>query len=149
MTVTENISLLKRWYREVWAEGKNETVHEILAADAVLTGQRGAQVTIHGPSEFCTFADEIRRAFPNTELTVEEVFGVDDKVVARWSATMTHSGEGMGEPTGKPVRITGMTIARFRDGKIVEGWDSWDQLGMLEQIGAVSVPRAEILAKTA
>lgn len=149
MTPSENISLLKRWYREVWAEGKNKTVYELLASDAVLTGQRGPQTTIHGPAEFCAFADEIRRAFPDTELVVEDAFAVDDKVAVRWSATMTHSGEGMGKPTGRPVRITGITIARFVDGKIVEGWDSWDQLGMLEQIGAYTAPKPEILAKTA
>jgi hypothetical protein len=29
-----------------------------------------------------------------------------------------------------------MTIVRIENGKIVEGWDNWDRLGMLERIGA-------------
>ena len=149
MTPAENISLLKRWFREVWDEGKNDTIYEMLAPNAVLTGQRGAQVTIHGPAAFAAFADDIRRSFPDTQVAVEDAFAVDDKVAVRWSATMTHTGEGMGTPTGKPVRITGISIARFVDGKIVEGWDSWDQLGMLEQIGAYVAPSQENLAKTA
>lgn len=149
MTPAENISLLKRWYREVWGEGKNETIYELLAADAVLTGQRGPEAKIHGPAEFADFADEIRRTFSNIELVVEDAFGVDDKVVARWSGMMTHSGEGMGTPSGKPVRITGITIARIVDGKVVAGWDNWDRLGMLEQIGAYAAPPTEILANTA
>lgn len=149
MTPYENISLLKRWYREVWSEGKNETIYELLAPDAVLTGQRGPQITIHGPAEFVAFADEIRNAFSNIVLVVEDAFAVDDKVAARWSATMTHSGEGMGKPTGRSVHITGTTIARIVDGKVVAGWDHWDQLGMLEQIGAYTAPKSEILGKTA
>ncbi|SRR5579872_3024969 len=150
MTTPENIALLKRWYREVWREGKNETIHELLAADAVVRGQTGPDAEIHGPAEFAKFAEQIRRAFPDTDVVVEDAFGVDDKVAVRWSATMTHLGDGVGVPaTGKKVRITGMTIARFVDGKIVEGWDNWDKLAMLEQIGAYAAPETPILAKTA
>jgi len=59
----------------------------------------------------------------------------------RWSATMTHTGEAPGLPaTGQTVRSRGITIARIADGKIVEGWDNWDELGMLEQIGAFKRP---------
>ena len=150
MTTSENVALLERWYREVWREGKNETIYELLAADAVVSGQTGPDAEIHGPAEFAKFADQIRSAFPDTDVVVEDAFGVDDKVAVRWSATMTHLGDGVGVPaTGKKVRITGMTIARIVDGKIVEGWDNWDKLAMLEQIGAYAAPDAPILAKTA
>jgi len=47
------------------------------------------------------------------------------------------------------VRSRGISIARFAKGKIVKGWDNWDQLGMLEQIGAYTAPEAVILAKSA
>jgi steroid delta-isomerase-like uncharacterized protein len=150
MTTLENISLIKRWFREVWLEGKNETIYELLAPDAVLSGQTGAQEEIHGPKEFAAFADRIRNAFPDTDIVVEDVFGTDDKVAVRWSAKMIHKGDGLGVPaTGKEVRITGMSIARIVNGKIVEGWDNWDRLAMLEQIGAYRPPEAVILAKSA
>jgi predicted ester cyclase len=62
---------------------------------------------------------------------------------------MTHLGDHLGMPaTGKPVRITGMTITRIAGKQIVEGWDNWDQLGMLKQIGAYA-PREAALLKTA
>jgi steroid delta-isomerase-like uncharacterized protein len=150
MTTSDNISLMERWYREVWRESKNETIYELLAPNAVLTGTNGPKEQIHGPKEFAAFAEQIRSAFSATEIVVEDSFGVDDKVVARWSATMTHYGNGLGVPaTGKQVRITGTSIARIENGKIVEGWDNWDRLAMLEQIGAYSPPEAVILAKTA
>jgi steroid delta-isomerase-like uncharacterized protein len=140
MSVEDNISLMRRWYREVWREGKNQTIHELLASDALLSGP---QQEIRGPEGFVAFAEQIRSAFPDTDLTIEDIFGVDDKVAIRWVATGTHQGEGLGvPPSSRPVRIPGSTIVRIAKGKIVEGWDHWDRLGMLEQIGAYQQPAA-------
>ena len=137
MSTDENIQLMRRWFQEVWNEGRTQTVHELLSSDAVARGQRGGESEIHGPDEFEKFVREIRGAFPDIQVKVEDVFGVGDKVVLRWSGVMTHTGDAPGLPaSGRTVRSGGISIARIVDGKIVEGWDSWDQLGMLEQIGA-------------
>jgi steroid delta-isomerase-like uncharacterized protein len=150
MTAAENISVMERWYREVWREGKNEIIYEVLAPDASLHGQVAPDVELKGPEGFVAFAERIRNTFPDTEVTVEDIFAVDDKVVARWVVTGTHSGHDLGvPPSGKRIRIAGVTIARFDNGKIVEGWDNWDRLGMLEQIGAYSPPAAVVLEKSA
>ena len=86
---------------------------------------------------------EIRGAFPDIKVEVEDIFGADDKVVLRWSGTMTHTGDALGmAPSGKSVSSRGITIARFVDGQVVEGWDNWDQLGMLEQLGVYKQPVA-------
>jgi predicted ester cyclase len=86
---------------------------------------------------------EIRGAFPDIQVKVEDVFGAGDKVVLRWSAIMTHTGDALGlTASGRTVRSRGITIARIVDGKVVEGWDNWDQLGMLEQIGVYKQPLA-------
>ncbi len=138
----ENIQLMRRWFQEVWNEGRMETVHELLSPDSVARGQRGAEAEIRGPEEFEKFVREIRGAFSNIQMKVENVFGAGDKVVLRWSATMTHTGDGLGFPaSGRTVRSRGISIARIVDRKIVEGWDNWDQLGMLEQIGAYKQPQ--------
>jgi steroid delta-isomerase-like uncharacterized protein len=150
MPVEENIQLMQRWFQEVWNEGRIQTVYDLLAPDGVARGQRGGETEIHGPEEFANFVRETRGMFPDIKLKVEDIFGVEDKVVIRWSADMTHSGDAFGVvATGKPVRSHGISIARIEDGKIIEGWDSWDQLGMLEQIGAYQQPEAVILEKTA
>ena len=136
MAADENIQLMRRWFQEVWNEGRMQTVHDLLSPDGVARGQRAAESEIRGPEEFVKFVREIRGAFPDIKVNVEDIFGVDDKVVLRWSATMTHTGDALGFPaSGRTVRSRGITIARIVDGKIVEGWDNWDQLGMLEQIG--------------
>jgi steroid delta-isomerase-like uncharacterized protein len=141
MSADENIQLMRRWFQEVWNEGRIQTVYELLSPDAVATGQRGAEKEIRGPEEFVKFVREIRGAFPDIKVKVEDVFGTEDKVVLRWSGTMTHTGEALGlPPSGRTVRCRGITIAHIVDGKIVEGWDNWDQLGMLEQIGVYQKP---------
>jgi steroid delta-isomerase-like uncharacterized protein len=77
-------------------------------------------------------------AFPDHERTVEDQFSDDLHVVTRWTATGTHQGQFMGvAPTGKRVTITGISIHRIRDGKIVEEWQEWDSLGLMQQLGVV------------
>lgn len=143
MSVNENIQLVRRWFQEVWNEGRVETVYELFSADGVARGQRGAEAEIRGPEEFIKFVKEIRGAFPDIKVEVEDIFGADDKVVMRWSATMTHTGDALGmAPSGRSVRSRGITIARLVDGQVVEGWDNWDQLGMLVQIGVYKQPAA-------
>ena len=66
-------------------------MYELLSPDAVARGQRGAEAEIRGPEEFAKFVREIRGAFPDIQVSVEDVFGADDKVVLRWSGVMTHT----------------------------------------------------------
>ncbi len=143
MSTDANVQLMRRWFQEVWNEGRLETVQELLHPEGVAKGQRGAEEEIRGPEQFVEFVRQIRGAFPDIQVKVEEVFGAGDKVVLRWSATMTHTGPGIGfPPSGQTVHSRGITIAKIVDGQIVEGWDNWDQLGMLEQIGAYKQPLA-------
>ena len=151
MPVKQNMELMQRWFQEVWNEGKTQTVYDLMSPNAVgrgQTGPRGAEV--HGPAEFVPFVERLRAAFPDMKVTIEDIFGAKDKVVVRWATTMTHTGDGLGlASTGKQVQLTGTTIVRILKGQIVEGWDNWDQLGMLEQIGAYKQPESVILAKSA
>lgn len=56
----------------------------------------------------------------------------------RWTASGTHKGDLLGVlATGRPIKITGIDIFRVQDGKLAELWQNWDQLQMLQQIGAV------------
>jgi steroid delta-isomerase-like uncharacterized protein len=146
MSVKENVNLMRRWFKEVWNEGRTQTIHDLLAPNAVGIGELEDGGKLRGPAEFVPFVERVRGAFPDMNVVVEDAFGAGDKVVLRWSATMTHRGDYLGMPaTGKTVRITGMSIARIVDKQIVEGWDNWDQLTMLKQIGAYASPPAGLL----
>lgn len=134
----ENSALIRRWFEEVWNKGRMEAIDEMASPDAIGHGQAQHDTDI-GLKEFRTLAESLRKAFPDFKVTIDQVIEQGDKVVARWTTTMTHKGEFLGfAPTGKKVTVTGTTIQKIVDGKIVEGWDNWDQLGLLVQIGAVN-----------
>jgi steroid delta-isomerase-like uncharacterized protein len=85
------------------------------------------------------------QAFPDTTLTVDLMVAEADTVAAFVSYQGTHTGPFMGHaPTGKPVRVTGMDIMRYRDGQVIELWSQFDDLGLLQQLGLFPGP-ADIL----
>ncbi len=134
----ENSALIRRWFEEVWNNGRMEVIDEMASPDVIGHGQAQHDTDI-GLHEFRNFAVGLRAAFPDMKVVIDQTLEQGDKVVARWTSTMTHKGEFLGvAPTGKKVTITGTTIQRIVDGRIVEGWDNWDQLGLLVQIGAVN-----------
>ena len=77
-------------------------------------------------------------AFPDAQHVVEDLIAEGDKVVARVTSRATHQGEFMGiPPTGKRLSWTWIEIDRIKDGKIVECWDNSDDLGLMQQLGAI------------
>ena len=62
-------------------------------------------------------------------------------IASRWTATMLHTGDGLGVPaTGRPVTVTGMSMARLRNGRMVEGWNNWDTMELMQQIAPQRAP---------
>jgi len=134
----ENKALVRRWFEEVWNQGRAASIDEMLASDAAV---HGLGPSLRGPSEFKPFQAMYRGAFPDIDLQVDDVLAECDLVAARWSGVGTHQGDGLGfMATSKRAQFKGLTIVRVRDGKIVEGWNSFDQLGMLQQLGVVTLP---------
>jgi predicted ester cyclase len=71
-------------------------------------------------------------------LTIEDIIAEGETVIARWSCRGQHTGELNGiAPTGKQFAVTGIAIARFAGGKMVEGFVNWDALGLMQQLGVV------------
>lgn len=81
-----------------------------------------------------------RNAFPDLHLDIEELVSTDDKAVLSFTLSGTHQGELMGiAPTGRQMKVNGMTLSHFESGKIVEEWELLDQLNMFQQLGIVSL----------
>ncbi len=140
MSTEENKAIVRRVNDEVWSEGHLDVIDELFADDFVATIV-GAPEQIRGPQGFREFVVMYRTAFPDLRITVDEQFAEGETVVTRWTATGTNEGELMGIPaTGKQATTAGININRVSDGKLVEGWGLFDQLGLLQQIGAVPVP---------
>jgi steroid delta-isomerase-like uncharacterized protein len=132
----DNAEFIRHWFEEVWNKGRMDAIDEMASADAVGHGQAEHAVDL-GLVEFKHFVRSLRIAFPDIHVTIHDTLAQGDRVVARWSANMTHTGPFLGiSATGRKATVTGISIQRIVGGKIVEGWDNWDQLGLLVQIGA-------------
>ena len=94
---------------------------------------------IQGMEQARQFVSMFLSAFPDLQASVEDVIAEGDKVVTRWTIRGTHQGEieEFGPPTGRQVEIKGITIHRVEDGKIVEEWERYDNLGLMQQLGLV------------
>jgi steroid delta-isomerase-like uncharacterized protein len=140
MSTEENKTIVRRVNDEVWSKGQLDVIDELIADDFVATVV-GAPEQIRGPQGFREFVVMYRTAFPDLRITVDEQFAEGETVVTRWTATGTNEGELMGMPaTGKQATTAGININRISGGKLVEGWGLFDQLGLLQQIGAVPTP---------
>ena len=133
----ENKVLMARWFEEVWNKGRADAVDEMLAADGIVHGLSAeAGVPLRGPAGFKPFHETFRGAFPEIQVTVEDMIAEGDKVAARCSVRGTHAGDNLGiAATNAAVEFHGMSIIRIADGKIVEAWNTYDFLTMNQQIG--------------
>lgn len=78
------------------------------------------------------------RAYPDLHVTVEDLFGEGDRLVARNTVTGTHQGEYLGiPPTGRSVTYAEMFVVRFAGNRIAETWGVVDLLSQLKQLGAI------------
>jgi predicted ester cyclase len=133
----DNVALGKRWFEEVWNQRKGGSVPEFLAADCVMHGISESGGDVHGPEEFLAMHARLMSAFPDMQFAIDDCFGAGDKIVVRWTATMRHTGPGLGiAATGAEIKLRGMGIARIAGGKVQETWDNWDRMAMFEQIDA-------------
>jgi len=136
MSVEENKSLSRRFLEEVWNKGNLALVDELLATDHVYRGPSGKDV--HGREEYKQRVSEIRSAFPDIHITIDDVIAEGDKIAYRWTATATHKGEFRGiQPTGKKMTIWGIFFEHIVDGKFVESWERYDTLGLMRQLGVI------------
>ena len=131
-------AVLRKWFDEVWNERRDAAIDQLAAPHSLV---HGLGPDLRGPEGFKTFHTSFCNAFPDIHVTLEDLVCEGTMVAARWRATGTHRGDGLGFPaTGKPVSFTGMVFARVENGQLVEGWNTLDQLGMLQQLGVVSPP---------
>lgn len=93
---------------------------------------------IHGFDAFREALGGFFDAFPDFEISVEDLIAEGDRVVGRYTTRATHTGEFMGLPaTGRPVQWTGIDVYRIDDCMIAEEWFCEDLLSVLRQIGAL------------
>jgi steroid delta-isomerase-like uncharacterized protein len=143
-----NKNVVRRLFEEVWNKG-NLPVADELFAENYSHHDSSTPEFGRGPASEKKRANLYRTAFPDVRLTVEDIIAEGETVTARWSCKGTHKGDLSGiAPTGKQFTISGISIASFTNGKMVEGWVNWDALGLMQQLGVVAeVGKAKAAAK--
>ena len=136
MSVEENKAIVRHHMDEVWSKGNLDVIDEIFATDFFSHGRQ--ERGVEGLKQ--TIARQ-RAAFPDLQVTIEDLIAEGDKVVIRRTIRGTHKGEFQGiAPTDKQTALASIAIFRIDDGKIKEIWQVNDRLSLLEQIGAIPEP---------
>jgi Predicted ester cyclase len=136
MADSEQQSIERRLLTEVWGKGNLDVTHEILAEDFVRHGPdvEGGQTT--GREAFKALVTSYRTGLPDLDVPIDELFEIGDRVITRWHATGTNTGQVLGQdPTGRTVNISGQHMLRFAGGRIAEEWVAYDALGLVQQLG--------------
>ncbi len=138
MSAKENEAIVRRLMERAYTIPE---VHDELVADDYV-GHFPPNPTLHGPEGLKAFNAQAVTAFPDVRVTIEDLLAQGDEVVARWTLRGTHEGALRGgiPATGRRVEVSGITISRIRNGKLVENWGNYDLLGMLQQLGVLPGP---------
>src|SRR5580658_1037559 len=114
-----------RWFEEVWNKSRREAIDEMFPEDAVV---HDGSAEYRGPAEFKRFYDALRAQLSDVRVTPLETISEGDMVCIRWSSTAKD------RTTGKPLAVTGISILRFKDARLVEAWQNWDQYSLVQQL---------------
>ena len=137
MSTEDNKSLLRRAWDEVYGKGRLDVIEELVLDDVIAHEPDG---DVRGVEEYKRYLATYFAAFPDTSVTIEDVIAEGDKVVSRYTVRGTHKGttDEYGPPTGKQIVIEGITLYHFKGGKLVEMWDRYDNLAVMQQLGLMS-----------
>jgi steroid delta-isomerase-like uncharacterized protein len=132
-----NKKVVRRLFEEVWNKGNLPLADELFTPNYAHHDTSTPDVG-RGPESEKKRATLYRAAFPDIRLNIEDIIAEGETVMVRWSCLGTHKGDLSGiAPTGKRFNISGVSIARFANGKMAEGWVNWDALGLMQQLGVV------------
>ena len=118
--------------------GDLDALDDVLAPDVVVHSPLPVPPGAEGLK--ATFA-EIRKGFPDAHATIDDLVYEGDRIYRRWTVRGTHNGEFAGiPPTGRRIEISGVDVERFHEGRIVEHWNFFDRLLLMEQLGVAPAP---------
>ena len=144
MSSEQNKTIVRRLLEESW-KGNLGVIDELVDRNYVgydpsipepLRGPGGEHG--HSYAVLKEFISTYRAAFSDARITVDDQIAEGDRVATRWTGRGKHDGDLMGvSPTGKQVTVSGLTLSRLANGKVIEEYTNWDTFGMMQQLGIV------------
>ncbi len=136
MSKEVNLAILAK-FAEAVNTGNFDLFRETVSIENIDHDPARGQVA--GPEGYRAFFSRLRSAFPDLSVTLDTMVADDDAIAIAYTLTGTQRGSLMGfAPTGRTMKIRGMQISKFKDGKMAERWGSSDELGMLQQLGVLA-----------
>ena len=131
-TTDELKDIARRFFDEIWNQRDESAIDRLIPEHAVGNDPDFGS----GREGFRTQWREWQSAFPDLHFEIVDLVAEGDKVLTRWVLTGTHRGAFLGlAPTGKAIEVSGMSLDRIEDGRVAEGFDGWDALGLRRQLG--------------
>jgi steroid delta-isomerase-like uncharacterized protein len=135
---TANQTLVRRFFDVVCNQAKLEEADALFSPEHTYHDPSNPFI-VAGPEGMKQLVSTYQRAFSDAHWEIEEMLDAGAQVVTRWQGSGTHQAELMSiGPTGRQVQIAGIWIHQIAGEKIVESWNVWDTLGMLQQLGVVA-----------
>lgn len=129
--------IARTWFDQVWNKGAEQVIDQLMSPTAKFHGLAPpAEAPIVGPAGFKPFYRQFRDAFPDIHIDIDKLVTQGDTVAMHCTVTGTHTGDTLGAPpTNRPIRITGMGMARMENGQIAEAWNTFDFMSLYQQLG--------------
>jgi predicted ester cyclase len=138
----EERELPHRSHYDWLTKGNNDVVDEIYVEDCRIISANVPPELSYGREAFKAYANFLRGAFPDLQITDDEIIYEGELASIRWSFIGTHLGPMGNIPaTGRRVSISGFDIMRIRDGYILELYLEQDMFGLLSQLGVFDQPQ--------
>jgi steroid delta-isomerase-like uncharacterized protein len=128
-------NLLCQWFEQLWNGGDVEAIGRLGTPDLRAHGADGVTRTAE---EFKAWHAVMRAAIPDITVRIEHTVDSGAVIAVHWVATGTHAGttDALGPATGQPIHMSGISLARVENGRLAEGWDDYDFVGLMAQLGA-------------
>jgi steroid delta-isomerase-like uncharacterized protein len=128
---------ISTYTEEVWNQRRVDAIDRYYSPDYRHHDVSRADVT--SLADYKAWSSAPQAGLPDIQVAIDALIAEGDMAVRRWTATGTHTGDLAGiAPTRRPVRFSGVSIYRFRDGRIVESWYVYDLFGLVQHLDPVA-----------
>ena len=127
---------------DAWNTGNLDQLDAHVDPETVRHGPASMNSNANSLADLKKRITDFRTSFPDLRLVLDEELYQDGRSIVRWTFSGTNTGEGEFGPTGKTVRISGISLAHYADDKIKEEYVFFDTADFFTQLGLMDMTQA-------
>lgn len=145
---TKYRNAVKLWFDEGWNKGNFDVIERIFHYDSKHEDRSSPDPRL-SHAQHKRYVTRYRKAFPDLKMTIDDMTVAGNKVICEFTVRGTHRGPLLGiEPTGKRVKLSGVSIFEFYEGKVRECNSYWNSISLFQQLGVDQPFRKLITTKS-